>query len=64
MPPNDLSDLLSVHRRSRSRRRRSSWASRPICCAADRTSGAPSCRRSRSRPRSEWPRPISSPPSP
>ena len=50
--------------RSRSRRRRSSWASRPICCAAGRTSGAPSCRRSRSRPRSEWPRPISSPPSP
>jgi outer membrane protein TolC len=64
MPPNDLGDLLDGPSAIPVSPPRSSWASRPICCAAGRTSGAPSCRRSRSRPRSEWPRPISSPPSP
>ena len=50
-------------RESRSRRARSSWASRPTCCAAGRISGAPSCRRSLNPPRSAWPRPSSSRPS-
>jgi len=52
--PNDLGDLLDGPSAIPVSPPQIIVASRPICCAAGRTSGAPSCRRLRSRPRSEW----------